>query len=950
MSTFLKRTTILLAVFLISAAAFAAGVQEVEGALDAPTTLLPFDDEITYGRLANGITYYIRENSQPRNRASLRLIVDAGSVLETDEQQGLAHFAEHMAFNGTEDFEGNEIISFMESLGMRFGPDLNAYTSFDETVYILEVPTDDEEKMESGFHVLEQWATSISFDPEEVDAERGVILEEWRVGRGASARMRDQHLPVIFRGSRYAERLPIGKPEIIRTFEREVLVDFYETWYRPELMSIIAVGDFDTAEVSRLIHKYFESVEPHPRSKERPYYTVPEHEETLVSVATDPEATQTRVSVYIKHAPEPFNTIADYRRSVVRTLYSIMLNNRLSEIARDPDAPFLQAGIGRTRIVRGAEVNVLTALTEPEGISRGLDAVIREALRTREHGFARSEFERAKRELETSYRQAYEERSKSRHGSYAREYGRLFLEDEASPGIEFEYDLVTAMLPRIALEEVQTVAEDYLGEENRVVTVSAPKTDEAVVPDEEEILDVLEGARLANLEPYETTVTDEPLMSELPEPGRIVEETEHEDIDVTEWRLSNGARVVVKPTDFKNDEILFGAFSPGGTSLASDGNFRSASQAASIVSDAGIAGFSAAELDKLLAGRTVSMTPYIGELTEGLDGSASRRDLETMFQLAHLYFTEPRQDEQAFRAFMRRLRTRIENRRAQPENVFFDRLRSVLASGHERRQPLTVDKLEEISLEAAYEFYTERFGDASDFTFFIVGSAEPSLVRPFVERYLASLPSEGRKESWKDVGIERPDGVVSETVEKGIEERSRVSLVFHGPYEWSREENHILRSTARALETRLREVIREEEGGTYGIGVWASPSRYPEPEYLVHVTFGTDPARADDLSRRVLSVIDSIAQNGFDQSYAQRVRTTQTEEFEKDIRTNDYWMSTLQGLYFHELEPNRILEYPELIERIDAELITNAARRYLDTETYIELILFPEETESQQQQ
>jgi zinc protease len=344
------------------------------------------------------------------------------------------------------------------------------------------------------------------------------------------------------------------------------------------------------------------------------------------------------------------------------------------------------------------------------------------------------------------------------------------------------------------------------------------------------------------------------------------------------------------------------------------------------------------------------MTPYIGELTEGLDGSASRRDLETMFQLAHLYFTEPRRDEQAFRAFMRRLRTRIENRRAQPENVFFDRLRSVLASGHERRQPLTVDKLEGISLDAAYEFYTDRFADAGDFTFFIVGSLEPSLVRPFVERYLASLPSKERDESWRDVGIERPEGVVSETVEKGIEERSRVSLVFHGPYDWSREENHVLRSTARALETRLREVIREEEGGTYGIGVWASPSRYPDPEYLVHVTFGTDPARAEELSQRVLSVIDGIAEDGFDQSYAQRVRTTQTEEFEKNIRTNDYWMSTLQGLYFHALEPDRILEYPELIDRVDAELITNAARRYLDTDTYIELILFPEETEAQQQQ
>lgn len=950
MNAFLKRSIVMLATMLLVVGfAGASGIQEPETTLDAPSTLLPFDEEITYGRFANGLTYYIRENAEPQNRASLRLVVDAGSVLETDEQQGLAHFAEHMAFNGTEDFEGNEIISFMESLGMRFGPDLNAYTSFDETTYILEVPTDDEEKMESGFHVLEQWATAISFAPEEVDAERGVILEEWRVGRGASARMRNQHLPVIFNGSRYAQRLPIGKPEIIRNFERDVLLDFYETWYRPELMAVIAIGDFDTARVERLIRESFAGIEPRPGAPERPSFDVPPHEDTLVSVATDPEATQTRVSVYVKHPPEPFNAVEDYRRSIVRSLYSIIVNNRLSEIAQDPDSPFLEAGVGRTRIVRESEINVLTALTEPQGISRGLDALVRETLRVREHGVAPSELERAKRELETSYRNAYNERSKSRSGSFAREYARHFLEDEATPGIEFEYRLVEAMLPEITREEVRAVAEEYLGSRNRVVTVSAPETEEAAIPDEQELLEVLEGARLAELSPYEATVTDEPLLAELPEPGTITEETVREEIGVTEWRLSNGARVILKPTDFKNDEIRFGAFSPGGTSLATDEAYRSAAQAASIISEAGIDGFTRAELDKLLAGRTVSVTPYIGELNEGFEGSASRRDLETLFQLVHLYFTEPRKDPQAFRAFMRRLRTRVENRRAQPENVFFDRLREVLAQGDARRQALTVEELEEITLDTAFEFYTERFADASDFTFFLVGSFEPSLVRPFVERYLAGLPAEDRQESWRDVGIERPTGIVEETVEKGIEQRSRVSLVFHGPYDWSREENHVLRSLGEAVQTRLREVIREEEGGTYGIGVWASPNRYPDEEYLVHITFGTDPARADELANRVLSVLEEIRSNGFEPSYAQRVRTTQSEEFEKDIRTNGYWMSTLQGLYYHDLDPARIQEYPKLIERIDAELLTEAANRYLNQDSYIELILLPgDESDGQQ--
>lgn len=952
-SKYQSRTAILvlsvLCMVSLPMSGFAVGTQEAEQGLDAPATLLPLDEDIEYGRLANGLTYYIRENSEPQDRAALRLVVDAGSILETEQQRGLAHFAEHMAFNGTEDFEGNEIISFMETLGMEFGPDVNAYTGFDETTYILEVPTDDAEKMESGFHVLEQWASAIAFDPEEIDSERGVILEEWRVGRGAAARMRNEHLPVIFEGSRYGDRLPIGKPEVIRNFEHELLIDYYETWYRPDLMSVIAVGDFETERIRELISEYFAPLERRPDAPRRPRFSVPSHDTTRVSVATDPEATQTRVSVYVKHDPEPFNTVGDYRVSTLRSLYSIMLNNRLSEIAQSPDAPFLQAGVGRTRIVRGAEAGILTAISETREVSRGLDAVMREARRTREHGFSESELDRAKRQLETSYRNAYEERDKSRSSGFAQEYARHFLQQEAAPGIDYEYELVTAMLPEISLEEVEAIAEEYLGEENRVVTVSAPEDEENMVPDEEEILDVLAGAERAELEPYEDTLTEESLMSDVPEPGEISEERTIEDIGVTEWVLSNGARVVVKPTDFKNDEILFGGFSPGGTSIASDEDYRSAAQAADMVRNAGVGAFSRSDLRKILAGKRVEVNPYINELTEGIEGSSSRQDLETMFQLAHLYMTDPRKDEDAFRTFMRRVRERVENRRSEPETVFFDRVRSLLFQDAERRKPLTEEKLDEITLDQAYESYNDRFSDAGDFTFFIVGSVEPSVVRPFVERYLASLPSEGREERWDDPGIERPEGVVSETVEKGIEERSRVSLVFHGAYEWSREENHRLNSMAEALERKLREIIREEEGGTYGIRVSATPDRYPDPRYTIHITFGTDPDRARELSDRVRSVIEEITEEGFESSYVERVRSTQSDEFEDDIRTNSYWLDTLKGLYFHELDPTRIHEYPDLVSEMNADSLTEAARQYLNMDRYIEVILYPEDSDEAQQ-
>ncbi|MFP4636947.1 MAG: M16 family metallopeptidase [Spirochaetaceae bacterium] len=949
MNTGMTRALPLIAGILMAPTAlFGAGVQEPAETLQAPQTLLPLDEDITYGRLPNGLTYYIRQNEEPQDRASLRLVVDAGSVLERAEQRGLAHFVEHMAFNGTEDYAGNELISFLESLGMRFGPDLNAYTSFDETVYMLEVPTDDREKLRSGFHVLEQWARAITFDPEEIDSERGVIVEEWRSGRGAAARLRDEHFPVIFEDSRYAERLPIGDMDVIRSFERELLLEYYRDWYRPDLMSVVAVGDFDVEEVRRLIHRRFAPLRRPEDAPERPTFSIPGHGDTRVSVATDPEASSTQVNIYRKHDPKPLETVSDYRQSTIENLYSIMLNNRLDEISREPDAPFLQAGAGSVRLVRGAEVSVLTALTESNDAARGLEAVAREARRTEEHGFADSELERAKRELESSYRQAYEERSKTRSPNLAEEYTRHFLTGEAAPGIEFEYELVTALLPEITVEDVSAVAGDFTGESNRVVTVSAPEDEKSAVPSEEELHTVLSGVRRAELEPYETAMSDRRLIEEPPEPGEVVSETELEEIDAVEWELSNGARVVVKPTDFRNDEILFAAFSPGGTSRASDEIYRSASQAAQIVSDSGLGELSATELERVLAGRRVRMSPYINELTEGLEGSASREDVELMFQLAHLYFTSPREDEEAFETYMRRLRSRVENRRADPQTVFSDRLRAILSGDAERRRPLTLERLEEIELEEAYRFYRERFADAGDFTFFVVGSTEPSVLRPLVERYLAGLPGDGEAEGIGDPEIERPDGVVEDVVRKGIEPQSRIALVFHGDYEWSREENHVLRGMAEALERRLREIIREEEGGTYGIRVSATPRRYPDEEYLVYIRFSTDPVRARELTDRVYEVIEGITEEGLDESYAERVRSTLREDFEEDIRTNTYWRDMLEGLYFHELEPARILEYPELVDELTAEALTDAVRRYLDTEQYVELILLPEENEQEE--
>ncbi|MFP4431497.1 MAG: M16 family metallopeptidase [Spirochaetaceae bacterium] len=926
----------------------ATGISEISEPESEETlgTLLPFDSSVRRGRLPNGLTYYVRENDEPEDRAFLRLVVNAGSVLEDDDQLGLAHFAEHMAFNGTEDFDADEIVAYLESLGMRFGPDVNAYTSFEETVYRLQVQTDQPGKLRSGFHILEQWAHEILFQEEEIDKERGVIYEEWRQGRGAAARMQDEWFPVLFAGSRYAERLPIGDPELILSFEPEAIRRFYDDWYRPELMAVVAVGDFDADEVVEMIADQFDAVSRRENPRPRPTFGVPDHEETLVAVASDPEAAGTRVSVYVKGTAQELNTVRDYRELLSHNLFSIMLNSRLDERSREEDAPFLNAGAGRAGLVRTTETTVLTAETRDDQIAAGLTALITETRRVAEHGFLDAELERARRRLLRGYEQAYLERENSPSSGFAAEYTRHYLEGEAAPGIAFEYELAKALIPTITIEEFRKMAEDYLGPENRVVTVTTVKREGTTPPSESDIRQTLARAESMPVEAYEEAVADRALMAEMPEPGRIENRRELPDVDAVEWQLSNGARVVVKQTDFRADEVLMNAYSPGGSSKATDDEYLSAIYATEIVMESGLGDFSASDLEKLLAGNTAAVEPYIGELTEGIEGSAGQEDLETLFQLTHLAMTDPRRDSVAFTRVVERLRVELRNEIEEPQTQFISTLREILFQDHPRRRQLTPEDVERIDLDAALSFYRERFADPSDFTFFFVGSASPETLEPFVTRYLASIPAVNRNESWEDIGVETPEGVVDRDVYAGIEPISRVGIVFHGEYDWGRENNYRLRSTADLLGRRLREVIREEEGGTYGIGAWASVRRHPDPLYTVFITFSTDPDRAEELTDRVMGVVEEVTAGDISRELVERVRTTQLAEFESGRRTNGFWLNALWESYFYDLDPAVVLDYPDLVEDFTPTVVRETAVRYFDTDRMVTVILYPAEAAS----
>jgi len=707
------------------------GEQDIPPAASIPLEArLPAAPQVRLGTLENGLRYYIRENGRPENRAELRLVVNTGSIMEDEDQLGLAHFIEHMAFNGTTHFEKQELVNFLESIGMTFGPDLNAMTSFDETIYMLTVPTDSTAIFERSFLVLEDWARGISFDPEEIDKERGVIVEEWRSGRGAGMRMFDRQLPILFQGSLYAERLPIGDMDIVRSFDRETIVRFYRDWYRPDLMAVVAVGDFEADRVEQLIREHFAALEAPADPRARTLAEVPDHDETLFAIATDPEATGTSVSIYWKQPLRPSGTAGAYRQSLVESMYNAMLNRRLGELTQQADPPFISASTSQGLFIRSKEVYSLGATVEDNSLIRGLEATLTEAERVARHGFVATELDRQKRVLLRGIEQARRERDKQYSSSYAGEYVSAFLYDEAIPGIEYEYELFQRFVPGIALEEVNALARAWITDRSRVIMISAPEKEGVTVPTEAELLDVFTRVAAAEIAPYEETVDDLPLLAEDPIPGQIVDERYIEEIAVTEWDLSNGVRVVFKPTDFDEDLIAFTAFSPGGSSLASDGEYYSASLAAQLIQSFGLGAFNAVDLGKKLAGKVASVVPTISSLEEGLTGACSPEDLETLCELVYLYFTEPRRDEAVFTSMITRLKAIIPNLMASPEMAFSDTLNVTLTQYHPRRRPVTLELIDTIDLDTCYRFFRDRFADAGDFTFVFVGNIDPEPFRP----------------------------------------------------------------------------------------------------------------------------------------------------------------------------------------------------------------------------
>lgn len=921
----------------------AAGLLMTAVALPAADNdLLPVDPQVRVGRLDNGLTYYVRENAKPANRAALRLVVNAGSVLEAEDQRGLAHFLEHLAFNGTEHFAKHELVDFLEGIGMRFGPELNAFTSFDETVYLLEIPLDQPEIIEQAFVILSDWASAITLDPEEIEKERGVVIEEWRLGRGAQQRILDQQIPVLLHDSRYAARLPIGDTNIIATAQRPAFARFYHDWYRPDLMAVIVVGDFQAEDMEARIRQHFAALTNPAGAPPRPTIEVPDHPETLFSIATDPEMPYTSIQIAYKHAPTEERTRGDYRRSLVEALYTGMVNERLEERTREANPPYLYAGMGKASLVRTKEVFIQTAAVKEGAFAEGLEAILLEARRVRRDGFTAGELDRAKANLLRSYEQAYAERDKLESGNFAAEYMRNFLEQEPIPGIAAELELVREYLPGIRLEEVNLAARNWITETNRVVLYSAPEKPGLAVPTQQAIMGIVEAAAQAPVEAYADEAADAPLLSPLPEPGRVIATNRFAAIDVTEWVLSNGARVWIKPTDFKNDQVLFTAFSPGGLSLVSNADYIPASTAVALIGQSGVGAFDETALRKKLAGKIAAVQPSLGEISEGLSGSASPQDLETLFQLIHLTFTAPRADGAVFSALQTRMREALQNRRNDPDAVFADELTRAFYGDHPRHQPPSLATIEAMDREASLRIYRERFANAGDFTFVWVGNVEAATLQPLVEQYLASLPGNERREVPRFQNDLPARGQLEVTVRKGVEERSTVEMIFTGLAPWSYEEMQRLRAAVEVLRIRLRETLREEQGGTYGVSVSGGIERWPVEQFTSSISFGCAPDRVESLIELAMAEVHRLQEEGPSAEDLAKVKETQLRAFERGIKENPFWLGNLAFRAQYGLDPEAVLGFPERVKALTGEAVREAAQRYFATDNWLVAELYPE--------
>lgn len=909
---------------------------------------VPVDPAVKVGKLSNGLTYYIRKNVKPEKKVELRLAVNAGSVLENDNQRGLAHFMEHMGFNGSKHFPKNELVDFLQKSGVKFGADLNAYTSFDETVYILPIPTEDPGMVEKGFTVLEDWAFNNLFDKSEIEKERGVVLEESRLSKGSFERMSRQYFPKLFNGSKYGERLPIGKDEILKTFKPETLKSFYKNWYRPDLMAVIVVGDIDPAEAEKMIKSHFEKFKNPANAAPRPaIIPIKQRIKPEAIVVTDEEMTNTVVQIYnfVKPAHK-IKTWGDFRKMVIENLVSSLINQRLSELTQKENPPFLFANTGYSQFLRGYSSFNSFAVLSQGSVEEAINALMEETNRARQFGFLQTELDRAKASLLNGTEKALKEKDKSESGQIVSQYVSNYLNGTPVPGVENRYNFIKETLPTITLQEINDLAKKMPSTTNAFTMVQAPAAAKDKLPDNNTLLKTVVAATNMPVKAYEEAAVASVLLDKEPSPGKISAETKNEKLGTTDLTLGNGVTISIKPTELKNDEIILDAWRWGGYHKYELPDKENATNAAIIVQQMGVKDMSPTDLRKFMAGKTFSVTPYINPDEEGIEGRSSVKDFETFLQLLHLYLTQPRKDESLFRSYISKQKGSLEFLRKDPEMSYEDTLQKIAYNNNPWMDVIPKpEDYDKVNLVRSFAIYKEIFGNAYGMHFTFVGNIDADQAKPLLEKYLGSLPAAQKENTYKDVGARLVQGSTEAIIKRGKESQAMINLLFEGETEYNRDNRLQLAALLEVLNIRIIEKLREDMSGMYGGGLNGSVSKRPYEHYSIRATVPCGPENVEKLTNALLDIIKTAQEKGIEQKDLDKVKETWRKQYHVKLQSNDYWLDNLSNAFINQDDPENILDYEQKINSITVEDLQKIAKKFLTLNNMVKSVMYPESSD-----
>ncbi len=907
---------------------------------------IPLDPSVRTGTLSNGMKYYIKKNVKPEKKVEFRLAINAGSINEDEDQRGLAHFMEHMNFNGTKNFPENKLVDFLQSIGIKFGQHLNAYTSFDETVYMLPVPLDKPGNLDSGLKVMEDWAFNALLTDKEIEKERGVVLEELRLGLGADKRMLDQYLPKLAYNSRYADRLPIGKKEILQNFKPDALRRFHKDWYRPDLMALVVVGDINVDEMEQKIKANFSKYQNPANARKRVDYDMPNHKETLISIATDADATSSSAQFYIKDdGPAKADvTVNDYQKSIVEQLAATIVNNRLQELTNSEKPPFIFGYVSHSNFLRTKDAFQAYAMTKEGEQKNALKVLLEEVERAKRFGFSQNELDRAKSETLSNLEKSYNNRDKTESARLVMEYVRNFLNQEPIPGIEWEYELHKKYLPSVTLDQVNNILKNYIKDDSRVIVVTGPKKENAVLPTDAQLLATVDDVKNAQLKPYEDKAAIKTLVEPFKSNGKIVKTEADAKLGTTTFTLSNGAKVTYKKTDFKEDEIVFSAISLGGSSLISNEEIEKTQWAFPALSESGFNKYSKNDITKFLSGKQVSVMPYVGGISTGFNGNSTKKDFETLFQMIYGYFTNLNYDEASYNSYKAKQQGFLDNLLANPQTYFQSEVQKYLNQKNPRFFGILPDAKawEKTSYKLAYDIYKKSVANAGNFHFYFVGNVDENQIKQLSEQYLASLPSTQKSETYKDLGYRPLFTSTEKVIKKGKDPKSMVMIRFSGETKYNEQEDLAMRALGEVATIKIIEKLREDEGGIYGGGARGSLSKVPYGSYNFSINFPCGPENAEKLTKIALAELQKMIDNWPEQKDLDKFKEGEANDDVTNMKDNNYWLPNITNYQTQGGDKYGVLNYLTKVKALTVKDLQSVGKKYLTEKNRMVFTLMPE--------